>query len=231
MTQRFVAYYRVSTARQSLGLEAQRAAVLAYVAGKGELLEEYREKESGKRHENRPELTKALAHCRKAKLTLVIAKLDRLARNVAFVSKLMESKVEFVACDFPMANKLTIHILAAVAEHEREMIAQRTKDALQAKLAQGAQLGKFLRGTAINKETGETRDPSRARAMAAETLRNAADKRAANVLPIIEKIRMQGTTTLSGIAAELNERGIKTARRNGQWHARSVARIVERGAS
>ena len=120
----FVAYYRVSTVRQGrsgLGLDAQRQAVARFV-GAGQLAGEFTEIESGKRHNNRPQLAAALAECKKRRLTLVIAKLDRLARNVHFISGLMESGADFVAVDMPHATRLTIHILAAVAEHEREMI-------------------------------------------------------------------------------------------------------------
>jgi DNA invertase Pin-like site-specific DNA recombinase len=128
----FVAYYRVSTERQGesgLGLEAQRAAVARFTHG-ASLLSEFQEIESGKRHTNRPQLAAALDKCRHHKATLVIARLDRLARNVHFISGLMESGVDFVAVDMPQANRLTIHILAAVAEHEREAISQRPKAAL-----------------------------------------------------------------------------------------------------
>jgi hypothetical protein len=130
---RYIAYYRVSTARQGksgLGLDAQKQAVSLHTKG-AKLISEVVEIESGRRSD-RPRLTEALAACRVHKATLVIAKLDRLARNVAFVSGLMEAGVEFEACDFPAANRLTIHILAAVAEHEARMISQRTRDALAA---------------------------------------------------------------------------------------------------
>ena len=137
---RFIAYFRVSTDRQGrsgLGLEAQRRSVDEYLRGLGtEPVAEYVEVESGKRND-RPELARALAACRKQNARLIIAKLDRLARNVAFVSGLMESGVDFVACDMPTANRLTIHILAAVAEHEREMISERTKAALASAKARG----------------------------------------------------------------------------------------------
>ncbi len=136
----FVAYYRVSTERQGqsgLGLDAQKAAVAAYMRGLGELEAEFVEVESG-RKDDRPQLAAALALCRrKLGRVLVIAKLDRLARSVAFISNLMESGVAFVAVDMPHANKLTMHVLAAVAEHEREMISQRTKAALAAAKARG----------------------------------------------------------------------------------------------
>ena len=143
MTKPHVAYYRVSTQRQGesgLGVEAQEAAVLQHVNGHGVLLAGYREIESG-RKKNRPELAKAIAHAKRSKATLVIAKLDRLARNVAFVSTLMEAGIEFVCCDNPTANPLTIHILAAVAEAEAKAISQRTKDALRAYRERGGVLG------------------------------------------------------------------------------------------
>jgi DNA invertase Pin-like site-specific DNA recombinase len=129
----FVAYFRVSTDKQGasgLGLEAQREAVARHVAGAGgAIVAEFQEIESGKRND-RPQIAAALGMCRVRRATLIIAKLDRLARNVAFISSLMESGVDFVAVDNPFATRLTIHILAAVAEHEREMISQRTKAAL-----------------------------------------------------------------------------------------------------
>src|SRR5262249_21708907 len=132
---KFVAYYRVSTDRQGqsgLGLEAQRSAVLAYLdGGSWTMFAEFTEVESGK-HADRPQLAAALVACKKHKAKLVIAKLDRLSRNLAFIATLMDSGVEFVAVDNPHANKLTVHILAAVAEHEREMISERTKAAPRA---------------------------------------------------------------------------------------------------
>jgi DNA invertase Pin-like site-specific DNA recombinase len=139
----FVAYYRVSTDKQGksgLGLDAQRQAVTYFVNGRGEIRAEFTEIESGRKND-RPQLLEALATCRRLKATLVIARLDRLARNVAFISNLMESRVDFVAVDMPEANRLTIHILAAVAEHEREMISKRTKAALQVAKMRGIRLG------------------------------------------------------------------------------------------
>jgi DNA invertase Pin-like site-specific DNA recombinase len=140
---KWVCYLRVSTDRQGqsgLGLEAQRKAVLDFRnGGQWKLADEFVEVESGKRSD-RPQLAAALA-CKRLKARLVVAKLDRLARNVAFISRLMERGVEFVAADMPFANKLTIHILAAVAEHEREAISARTKAALAAAKARGVKLG------------------------------------------------------------------------------------------
>lgn len=141
---RAIAYYRVSTAKQGrsgLGLDAQKAAVDAYVTSSGSkvLAPPYIEIESGKKND-RPKMATAIAHAKRAHATLLIAKLDRLARNVAFVSNLMESGVDFVSCDNPHATRLTVHILAAVAEDEARAISQRTKDALAAK-ARGTKLG------------------------------------------------------------------------------------------
>lgn len=149
---RYIAYYRVSTARQGrsgLGLDAQRDTVRGYLAGTaGELLAEHTEIESGRRSD-RPELANALAACRVHRATLVIAKLDRLARNVAFISNLMEAGVEFFVCDMPMANGLTIHMLAAVAENEARSISDRTRVALAAAKRRGVRLGGF-RGRCAN---------------------------------------------------------------------------------
>src|SRR6476469_7037084 len=141
---KFVAYYRVSTRRQGasgLGVEAQQKAVRDYLnGGRWQLVEEIVEVESGKR-DDRPQLAHALDLCRAWRATLIIAKLDRFARNVEFTARLMNSCIEFVAVDFPQANRLTIHILAAMAEHEREMISARTKAALAAAKARGTKLG------------------------------------------------------------------------------------------
>ncbi len=139
---KFVAYYRVSTARQGqsgLGLEAQRATVEAHCSG-GQLLAKYTDIEPRKNNE-RPQLRTALSHARQASATLVIAKLDRLSRNVAFIAQLMEAEVEFVACDLPAANRFTLHVMAALAEQERQLIRERTKRALAAIKARGATLG------------------------------------------------------------------------------------------
>lgn len=145
---KFVSYIRVSTARQGasgLGLEAQQEAVQRFLnGGSWELLGEFKEVETGKGADalaKRPQLRAALDLCRKEGATLIIAKLNRLSRSVHFVSGLMESKVRFVACDMPEANELTIHIMAAFAEHEAKRISQRTKDALAVAKARGAVLG------------------------------------------------------------------------------------------
>jgi DNA invertase Pin-like site-specific DNA recombinase len=149
---------------------------------------------------------------------LVIAKLDRLSRNVAFISNLMESGVEFVAADMPMANRLTVHVLAAVAEHEREMISQRTTAALAAAKARGVKLGNPNGARAL-------RGLGNARAVAA--VKAGADGHMSRVVPVIEAIRGEGTTSLHGIAKELNRRGILTAR-GGGWYATTVKNLIDR---
>lgn len=219
---KYVAYYRVSTDRQGqsgLGLEAQKAAVAAHIrADNGALIAEHVEVETGRRAD-RPELSKALNACRRDRAVLIIAKLDRLARNVHFVSGLMESGVEFRACDFPEANRLTIHILAAVAEHEASAIADRTSSALQAAKARGKPLG-----WAIPDRQQEQRI---AAIHGAAVGRQKADDFAFEVRPIIEQIRAAGIQSLQGIANALNARGIRTAR-GGRWHPTTVSNVIRR---
>ena len=211
---KFVAYFRVSTDRQGksgLGLEAQRETVMDYLnGGRWTLVGEFTEVESGKRAD-RPELEKALAACKKQKAKLVIAKLDRLSRNLAFIATLMESGVEFVAVDNPHANKLTVHILAAVAQHEREMISERTKAALAAAKKRGRVLG--------------NPNLSEAAKLAYAALRANRRRFAANVRPIIEEIMRAGVTSHNAIAAKLNERNVKTAR-GGTWTHMQVGAIL-----
>jgi DNA invertase Pin-like site-specific DNA recombinase len=214
---RFVAYYRVSTDRQGqsgLGLEAQRKAIADYLnGGAWELVSEFTEIESGKKSD-RPELTLAIEACRKHKARLVIAKLDRLARNLAFIATLMESGVEFVAADMPFANKLTIHILAAVAEHEREAISERTKAALAAAKARGTRLGNPNPAYALNRMRA-------ARKAQVESY-------AANILPIIREVQAGGHVSCNAIAAQLNARKVSTAR-GGRWTHVQVGQILKRG--
>ena len=221
-TGNFIAYFRVSTDRQGqsgLGLEAQRQAVMDYLnGGNWKLVAEYTEVESGKRND-RPELAAAMDACRRQKAKLVIAKFDRLARNVHFISGLMESGVDFVAVDMPEANKLTVHVLAAVAEHEREQISARTKAALAAAKARGKKLGWSM---------PSRRAEQRAAAAKGVAVNMAkAEQFAANVLPVIREIQASGVDTLSGIALALNARGIKTSR-GRRWYAATVRNVLAR---
>lgn len=205
----FVSYIRVSTERQGrsgLGLEAQQQAVRHYLGG-GAPVAEFLEIETGKRND-RPELGKALAACRRHKAKLLIAKLDRLSRNLAFIATLMEGGVEFVACDNPYATKLTIHILAAVAEYEREMIAERTRTALQAAKARGVVLGRF---------GAETLAPAH---------KAAAVGRAIGLRPVLAELQGSGLSARK-IAAELTARCIPTPK-GGKWHAQTVLRVLGR---
>lgn len=214
---RFVAYFRVSTDKQGesgLGLDGQRQAVMNYLnGGPWRLVAEHTEVESGKRNA-RPELQKALAACRRHKAKLCIAKLDRLSRNLAFIATLMDSGVEFVATDNPHANKLTIHILAAVAEHERAAISERTKAALAAAKARGKKLG----GPRL----------AAARRASIKARSEAADAFAANVRPIIKEIQASGLSSLRGVARALMARGVPTAR-GGSWSDVMVAAVLRRG--
>lgn len=224
---KFVSYLRVSTDRQGrsgLGLDAQRDAVRNYLKGGDRMqIAEVVEVESGKRND-RPKLAEALSLCRVHNATLIIAKLDRLARNVHFISGLMESKIDFIAVDFPHANRLTVHILAAVAEHEREMISKRTKEALAAARKRGTKLGGHRPGALPNATEGRAKGRA-VRAAKATT-------RAADLLPVIEDIRRAHAgdgLSLRQIAADLNARGI-SASRGGAWSAVQVKRVLERGA-
>ncbi len=215
---KFIAYHRVSTQKQGasgLGLEAQKEAVGRFLnGGDWELVAEYVEVETGKGANalaKRPELKAALAACRKEGATLVIAKLDRLARNVHFVSGLMESKVKFVACDIPEANELTIHIMAAFAEHEAKRISQRTKDALAVAKSRGVVLG---RAGANN-----LRPNVKARQKVADDF---ADK----LLPLFDGMKARGLTQ-RGMVAELNNVGVP-APKGGGWQLSQVQRVLKR---
>jgi DNA invertase Pin-like site-specific DNA recombinase len=222
---KFVAYYRVSTVKQGasgLGLEAQQESVRSYLnGGRWKMVDEVTEVESGKRND-RPALTNALALCRLHKATLIIAKLDRLARNVAFISNLMESGVEFTAVDFPQANRLTVHILAAVAEHEALMISSRTKAALQAVRARGVVLG-------TPNHTQIARSARKGNKASARVRGEEARRRASDVIPVIQAIQSGGVVTLAGIAEKLNDRGIP-APRGGNWSPVQVSRVLALGS-
>jgi DNA invertase Pin-like site-specific DNA recombinase len=208
----FVAYYRVSTARQGisgLGLDAQRRAVAAYV-GTAPLLAEFQEIESGKADDNRPQLAAAVEFCRKKEATLVIAKLDRLSRDVHFISGLMKSGVDFIVADMPTATPVMLHIHAAIAEYERGAISQRTKAALQAAKARGTQLG--------NPRWQESIERARA-------ARNPVPVPPQIVATIAEQ-RAQGYP-LRKIAEHLNALGVRTPRGN-TWHPETISNILEK---
>jgi DNA invertase Pin-like site-specific DNA recombinase len=178
---------------------------------------EFTEVESGKRTD-RPQLDKALALCRLHGAKLVIAKLDRLSRNAHFLFGFEKAGVDFVAADMPNANRLTVHIMAVVAEDEAERISQRTKAAL-------ARSKKKLGGFRGYLPT------ARMRKLSAEALEKRTAARVADLKPIIEEIQANGATKLTAIAAALNERGIPTARGDGEWSAVQVSRVLDRMAS
>lgn len=219
-----VAYYRVSTAKQGasgLGLDAQRSAVeaLCRVKGWDLIAPPFQEVESGKRN-NRPELEKAVARCRQTGATLVIAKLDRLSRNAAFLLALRDSGVRFVAADMPEANELTVGIMALVAQQEREAISMRTKEALAAAKARGQKLGN-PNGAAALERAG------RGSAAGGEGMKRRADAHAAMLRPVIERAQGEGVASLGGLARRLNDEGMRTPR-GGQWHASSVRNLLAR---
>lgn len=223
-TGKFVGYIRVSTAKQErsgLGLEAQRQAITNYLnGGSWELLSEYVEIESGKNNE-RPKLQQAIDHCRVTGSVLVIAKLDRLSRDLHFIATLQKSSVKFVSCDMPEANEFTIHIMAALAQQERKLISQRTREALQAAKARGVVLGTpgNLTTTAASKGR-KLADISRVRK---------ADSFAASIGPRIDRLLAEGLNK-SQIAAKFNQDSILTARaKTGSWTATAVSNVMKRG--
>lgn len=220
---KLVAYRRVSTDKQGrsgLGLEGQQAAIEAHVRSTGcTLVGTYTEVESGKRAD-RPELVKAIAHAKRSGATLVVAKLDRLSRNVAFLSALMQSGVEFIACDNPNANKLTVHILAAVAEDEAERISERTKVALAAYKARGGKLGTDNLTSEGRKKGAEN---------AAKAHRDRAEAAYTDLVPTLEAWRVEGLS-LQSIADRLNSEG-HTTRTGKAWNKIQVKRVLERVAS
>lgn len=231
---KLVAYLRVSTDKQGirgLGIEVQRRAVHDYAGRQGDktlLLAEYMEVESGRRTD-RPELLKAIDHARNAGALLVIAKLDRLSRDVHFLTGLDKAGVEFVACDMPNANRLTITILAAVAEHEREMISQRTKAALQVAKTRVA-----LTGQRPHPQVRRLGNPQGARALQGATNKKAIDAIKAQADTVAHRVNraieyLMGGTEMNNreLARALNEDGVLSPR-GGRWYPTSVARVRKR---
>ena len=220
---RVVAYYRVSTegqGRSGLGLEAQREVVTALCQQRGwEIIAEFTEVESGKR-DDRPELTAALKRAKVTGARLVIAKLDRLSRNVAFLAALQDSGAKFTAADMPEADEFTIHILAAVAQRERKLTSDRTKAALAAAKARGVKLGNPNGAAAIRRAGKGT-------TAALQAVRKNAAERAVEYAETIADIRAAGIASLAATAKELNARGIVTAR-GGQWYPSSVRNLLQR---
>lgn len=218
---RVVAYYRVSTegqGRSGLGLEAQKEAVVGLCQSRGwHIVAEFTEVESGKRND-RPQLSAAVLRARVTGAILVVAKLDRLSRNLAFLTALQESGARFIAADMPEANELTVHIMAAVAQAERKAISKRTREALAAAKARGTRLGN-PNGAAPLRRAG------RGNAAALRAVKANAASRAVDYGAILADIRGTGATSLSAMARELNERGIVTPR-GGRWHASSVRNLL-----
>ncbi len=220
-----VAYLRVSTSQQGrsgLGIEAQRAAIARFCEAEGYTVEaEHVEVETGKGADaldRRPQLATALARARRLKCPVVVAKLDRLSRDVHFISGLMAQRVPFIVAELGAdADPFLLHIYAAFAQRERAIISARTKAALAVKKERGAQLG------------NRTNLPVAA-AKGAAANRTAAEAFAANVLPVVRQLQATGTTTLAELAAALNSRGIATAR-GGVWHAMTVRNLLAKGAA
>jgi DNA invertase Pin-like site-specific DNA recombinase len=219
-----VAYVRVSTSQQGrsgLGIEAQREALVRFAQAEGfEVVREFVEVETGKGADaldRRPQLSAALAMARKLKCSVVVAKLDRLSRDVHFISGLMAQRVPFLVAELgPDVDPFVLHLFAALAEKERAMISARTRSALEAAKARGVVLG------------GPKLHEARIRGIA--VLKAEADRQAANVLPIIREAQKAGARTLREIAAALNARGVLTAR-GGSWHATSVKNILARAGT
>lgn len=200
-----------------LGVEAQREIIHNHVKNKP-ILAEYIETESGKKF-NRPQLLAALAMCRKTNSVLIVAKLDRLSRNVAFTSKLLESDVEIIFCDFPQANRLILHIISSIAEYEAGLISQRTKQSLQAKKARGIKLGKS--DNLMNKFEQAIYNSSRTNKAKAEN--NPNNMRA---IALLRSLSMQGKS-LSEMTDLLNEQGFVTSK-GCQFQITQVKRLLVR---
>lgn len=234
-----IAYYRVSTeaqGRSGLGLEAQRQAVTALCQTRGwQIMADYTEVESGKRAD-REQLTAALHHAKVTGGTLVIAKLDRLSRNAAFITALQDSGAKFIAADMPEANELTVHIMAAVAQAERKAIAQRTREALSAAKARGtwakADGTPYKSGNRLGNPNGAAalRRAAKGNGASLEMIKGNAAAFATALAVTIERLRSDGLTSLPQIARGLNDGGFETPR-GGKWHPSSVSNLLKRLAA
>jgi DNA invertase Pin-like site-specific DNA recombinase len=219
----FISYLRVSTARQGksgLGLEAQRKAVADYLnGGNWQLLAEMVEVESGKKSD-RPVLQEAIDLSKATGATLVVAKIDRLTRDAAFLLSLRDAGIDFVAADMPDANRLTVGIMALVAEQEREAISRRTKDALAAAKARGVQLGAYRDGQFVGR-VGTVEDAQKASIARAAKYEAAARMK----LPLLQRVDPLGSLSLRQIAERLNAMEVPTVSGKGSWSANSVKRL------
>ena len=212
---KFVGYFRVSSGKQQksgLGLEAQKAAVNAYIKD-GQLIAEFTEVETGKNND-RPKLKEAITLAKKTKSTLIIAKLDRLSRNLAFIANILDGNIEFVCADMPNANKMMLQMMAVIAEFEAKQISERTIAALQAAKARGTLLG--------NRTNWKE-----AHALGHQSNIKLAAEHAAKILPVIRDLARKDAGSLHRIADELNARNIPT-RRNGLWTGTAVRHIIMR---
>ena len=224
---KFIAYYRVSTTKQGnsgLGLEAQKSMVQSYLnGGSWLLLDEFKEIESGKK-DDRPELLKAIRLCRLKNAKLIVSKLDRLSRDLHFITSLQKSGIKFVVAENPDMNDLTVHIFAAMGQHERQLISQRTKDALVQAKRKGVVLGNpvFRKGCQIP-GSGDT-------TLARKAKSDRANEYALEMRVIIDDIKNNGNVSLRSIAEELNNRGFAT-RRKCKWTANSVRLCLLRSSS
>jgi DNA invertase Pin-like site-specific DNA recombinase len=233
MDGRFVTYFRVSTEHQDAECAAQRLAVEAFLnGGRHDVLGEFVEVETAKGADaldRRPQLKAALALAKKREACLVIAKLDRLSRNLHFVTGLMESGVKFVACDMPHAKDFEIHIRASLAQEERRLISERTSAALQAKKAQGTPWLSKKSGRLVERLGAP--DPSKGAAAGTAARVAKAQAFADRMLPVIDAIRARGVTTCEAIADELTRQRWQTAAGAETWAPAQVARLLKRVAA
>ena len=216
----YVAYLRQSTTKQErsgLGIEAQRDIINSFIK-EGVILAEYVETESG-RKSDRPKLQEALTLCRKTNSILIVAKLDRLSRNVAFTSKLLESDVEIIFCDFPQANRLILHIISSIAEYEANLISQRTRQSLKAKKERGVKLGKSE--NLMNKH-------NEAVARSNQTNRIKAKNKANNMRAIaLLRTMIKEGLTISQMTKQLNEQGFVSSK-GCKFQIVQVQRLIQR---